>query len=84
MCAQRQPRIQFGAELAPVAQFVFRCEIARSESGGSVISQSLTMQGRLAAIFSALMGSKIADTFPALLSGLATAAEREYTSAGGA
>jgi len=67
----------------PLTQFIFRCEIARSESGGSVISQSLTMQGPLAVIFSPLMGNKIADTFPALLRGLATAAEREYTGGAG-
>ncbi len=61
----------------PLTQFSFHCEIAPSGSGASTISQSLTMSGPLAPIFSRLMGSRIADTFPALLRGLAAKAEHE-------
>src|SRR5438105_889007 len=59
----------------PLTQFVFRCEIAPSQSGGSIISQSLTMSGPLAAVMSPLMGGRIAESFPAILRGLSSAAE---------
>src|SRR5713226_8133232 len=63
-------------QAVPLTEFLFRCEIGPSASGGSVISQSLTMVGLLAPIFSPLMGNKISETFPALLRGLASYAER--------
>jgi len=58
----------------PGAKFHFRCEIAPS-GGGSRISQSLTMRGPLAGIFSGMMGAKIAASFEPILKGLATKAE---------
>jgi Polyketide cyclase / dehydrase and lipid transport len=59
----------------PLTRFVFRCEIAPSGSGRTEISQSITMEGPLAPIFSRMAGNQIANSFPALLRGLAAAAE---------
>ena len=63
----------------PLTTFHFRCEIRPGSSGGCTISQSLAMSGPLGPIFSPLMGGRIADSFPALLRGLAAAAEASPT-----
>jgi hypothetical protein len=60
----------------PLTRFRFGCEVVPRAAGGSTISQSLTLAGPLAPLFSLLMAKRIADTFPALLRGLSAAAER--------
>ncbi len=59
----------------PGSRFAFTCTVMPLGSGGARISQGLTMQGPLAPIFSRMMGSRIADSFPAILRGLAGKAE---------
>lgn len=58
----------------PGTKFHFRCEIAPS-SGGSRISQSISMSGPLSGLFSAMMGAKIAASFQPILQALARRAE---------
>jgi hypothetical protein len=72
-----EPGRAFNLETTPIplTRFVFQCRIAPAADGTSTISQGLTMQGPLAPVFSRMMGSRIADTFPALLRGLAAKAE---------
>ena len=65
---------QLESTALPGAKFHFRCEIVPSGSG-SRISQSLTMRGPLAGLFSAIMGGKIAASFEPILRGLARQAE---------
>lgn len=60
----------------PGARFAFRCEVLPA-SAGSTISQSITMHGPLAPLFSALMGRRIAESFVLILSGLKSAAESQ-------
>ena len=59
----------------PLTKFSFQCRVTPQASGGSEIAQGLAMSGPLSPIFSPMMGPRIADTFPALLKGLAGAAE---------
>ena len=63
----------------PLTGFSFQCEVVPS-AGGSTISQSLTMSGPLAFLFSLLAGERIAVTFEPLLKGLAQRAEATATS----
>jgi hypothetical protein len=58
----------------PLTTFTFTCQVSPSGQG-STVSQSLSMSGLLAPLFSAMMARSIADGFPALLSGLARMAE---------
>ena len=58
----------------PMTKLVFHCEVAPSPTG-SRISQAVSMRGPLAPILSGMAGKRIADTFPALLQGLKSAAE---------
>jgi hypothetical protein len=66
---------QLESTAIPGAKFHFRCEITPLGSGGSRISQSLTMRGPMAPIFSPMMGAKIAQSFEPILRGLANKAE---------
>ena len=65
----------------PATRLRFRCEVEAAGSG-SRISQSVTLSGPLAWLFTPMAGGRIADTFPALLRGLATAAEKEPPASG--
>jgi uncharacterized protein YndB with AHSA1/START domain len=58
----------------PMTRLVFHCEVAPMPSG-SRVSQAVSMRGPLGPIFSGMAGKRIADTFPALLQGLKSAAE---------
>jgi uncharacterized protein YndB with AHSA1/START domain len=74
--ADVQPGRSFRLETAvlPLTGFSFNCEVVPN-AGGSTISQSLTMSGPLAFLFSPLAGDRIAATFEPLLKGLAQRAE---------
>ena len=52
----------------------FKCEVAPA-GAGSRISQAVTIHGPLAFLFNPMMGGQIANSFPALLDGLAKAGE---------
>ena len=58
----------------PGTTFRFHCEVVPS-GAGSRISQGIRMSGVLAPIFSPMMGGRIAQSFGAILDGLARAAE---------
>jgi uncharacterized protein YndB with AHSA1/START domain len=58
----------------PMTKLVFHCEVTPSGSG-SRISQSVSLRGPLAPIFTGMMARRIGDSFPALLRGLASQAE---------
>jgi uncharacterized protein YndB with AHSA1/START domain len=58
----------------PATTFRFHCQID-PVSGGSRVSQSVSMSGLLAPIMSPLAGNRIAAGFEPILSGLAKAAE---------
>jgi Polyketide cyclase / dehydrase and lipid transport len=58
----------------PATTFRFHCQVTPA-STGSRISQSVSMSGLLAPIFSLLMGKRIANSFQPILVGLAKAAE---------
>jgi uncharacterized protein YndB with AHSA1/START domain len=60
----------------PATKLLFTCQVAAAGEG-SRISQSVSLKGPLSFLFGPLMGKRIASSFPALLDGLATAAERE-------
>jgi uncharacterized protein YndB with AHSA1/START domain len=60
----------------PATRLRFRCEVAPA-AAGSRISQSVTMAGPLSWLFSPMAGGRIADTFPPLLRGLASEAEKQ-------
>lgn len=52
----------------------FTCEVVGS-GGGSRISQAVVIHGPLSFLFNPMMGGQIANSFPALLDGLAREAE---------
>jgi Polyketide cyclase / dehydrase and lipid transport len=58
----------------PGTRFTFHCEVTPANTG-STISQSLSMSGPLAFVFSPLAGDRIASTFEGVLEGLAKRAE---------
>jgi hypothetical protein len=77
--ADVQPGRSFRLETTPIplTRFAFECRVEpKAESDSATISQSLSMRGPLAPIFSRLMARQIADSFVPLLRGLAAAAER--------
>lgn len=59
---------------APLSTFHFKCEVAPA-SGGSQISQGVSMTGPLGGLMSALMGARMAAGFEAILQGLKKEAE---------
>jgi polyketide cyclase/dehydrase/lipid transport protein len=73
-----EPGRSFRLETAaiPLTRFAFRCEVMPSGANASTISQSLTMHGALAPVFSAMMGKRIAESFEPILSGLKAEAEK--------
>src|ERR1700687_316073 len=58
----------------PLTHFTFHCEVAPS-TGGSTISQRITISGPLGFIFGPMAGNRVAASFEPLLAGLATKAE---------
>ena len=60
----------------PTVHLRFKCEVV-PEGSGSRISQAVSMRGGLAFLFQPLMSGRIAESFPALLDGLAAYAEKE-------
>jgi uncharacterized protein YndB with AHSA1/START domain len=72
-----QPGRSFRLETSPVplGRFAFRCEVLPAGAEASMISQSIAIGGPLGALYSAMMGSRIAAGFEPLLSGLKAAAE---------
>ena len=59
----------------PATRLLFKCEVAAG-SGGTTISQAVTLEGPLSFLFGPLMGNRIAQSFGPVLEGLAKEAER--------
>ncbi|HET9847417.1 MAG TPA: SRPBCC family protein [Candidatus Dormibacteraeota bacterium] len=59
----------------PLTKFVFDCTVAAGPAGKTTVSQGVTVGGPLGGLVGGMMGKQIADTFPALLRGLARKAE---------
>lgn len=59
----------------PLTRFAFDCRIAAGPTGTTTISQAIRVGGPLGGLVGGMMGRQIADTFPALLKGLAGKAE---------
>jgi len=58
----------------PLTRFSFECRVV-GEAGKTVVSQGIRVKGPLGAIVGGMMGKQIANSFPALLQGLAKKAE---------
>ena len=59
----------------PLTRFFFDCTVASGPAGKTKISQAVTVGGPLGGVVGGMMSKQIADTFPALLQGLARKAE---------
>ncbi len=59
----------------PLTRFSFECRVAGGTAGKTVVSQGIRVKGPLGAIVGGMMGKQIANSFPALLQGLARKAE---------
>lgn len=59
----------------PLTRFAFECKVSAGPGGKTTISQSIMVGGPLGGVVGGMMGRQIADTFPALLQGLARKAE---------
>jgi hypothetical protein len=59
----------------PLTRFYFDCQVASPAGGRTRVSQAITVGGPLGGLVGGMMGKQIADTFPALLQGLAHEAE---------
>jgi uncharacterized protein YndB with AHSA1/START domain len=59
----------------PLTRFAFECKVASGPGGKTTISQAIRVGGPLGGLVGGMMGRQIADTFPALLQGLARQAE---------
>jgi hypothetical protein len=59
----------------PLTRFYFDCQVASGTAGKTRLSQAITVGGPLGGVVGGMMGKQIADTFPALLQGLARKAE---------
>jgi uncharacterized protein YndB with AHSA1/START domain len=59
----------------PLTRFYFDCQVASAPDGKTRVSQAITVGGPLGGVVGGMMGKQIADTFPALLQGLARKAE---------
>src|SRR5438128_5612049 len=59
----------------PLTRFAFYCRIAAGPTGTTTISQAIRVGGRLGGLVGGMMVRQFADTFPALLKGLAGKAE---------
>src|SRR5438128_8475730 len=59
----------------PLTRFAFECRVAAGPAGNTTISQGIRVGGPLGGLVGGMMSRRIADTFPALLRGLARKAE---------
>jgi uncharacterized protein YndB with AHSA1/START domain len=59
----------------PLTRFAFECEVVAGPAGKTTISQAIRVGGPLGGLVGGMMGPQIANTFPALLQGLARKAE---------
>ena len=59
----------------PLTRFAFECKVSAGPSGKTTISQGILVGGPLGGVVGGMMGRQIANTFPALLQGLARKAE---------
>jgi uncharacterized protein YndB with AHSA1/START domain len=59
----------------PLTRFSFECRVAGGATGNTTVSQGIRVKGPLGAIVGGMMGKQIANSFPALLQGLAKKAE---------
>jgi hypothetical protein len=59
----------------PLTRFAFECKVSGDPGGKTTISQAIVVGGPLGGVVGGMMGRQIADTFPALLQGLARKAE---------
>ena len=59
----------------PLTRFAFVCKVSPSSAGKTILSQAIVVGGPLGGLVGGMMGKQIADTFPALLQGLARKAE---------
>jgi uncharacterized protein YndB with AHSA1/START domain len=60
----------------PLTRFAFVCKVSAGSAGKTTLSQAIVVGGPLGGLVGGMMGKQIADTFPALLQGLAGKAER--------
>ena len=72
-----QPGRSFRLETSPVplGRFEFLCEVGPAGAWAATIGQSITIGGPLGAVYSAMMGPRIAAGFEPILAGLKAAAE---------
>jgi uncharacterized protein YndB with AHSA1/START domain len=59
----------------PLTRFAFECQVVAGPAGKTTISQAIRVGGPLGGVVGGMMGRQIANTFPALLQGLARQAE---------
>ncbi len=59
----------------PLTRFAFACKVSAGPAGKTTLSQAIRVGGPLGGLVGGMMGKQIADTFPALLQGLARRAE---------
>jgi Polyketide cyclase / dehydrase and lipid transport len=59
----------------PLTRFAFVCKVSPGSAGKTTLSQCIQVGGPLGGLVGGMMGKQIADTFPALLQGLARKAE---------
>lgn len=59
----------------PLTRFAFACKVSAGPAGKTTLSQAIRVGGPLGGLVGGMMGKQIADTFPALLQGLARKAE---------
>jgi hypothetical protein len=59
----------------PLTRFVFECQVVAGPDAKATISQAIRVAGPLGGVVGGMMGPQIANTFPALLQGLARKAE---------
>ena len=59
----------------PLTRFAFECQVVAGPAGKTTISQAIRVGGPLGSVVGGMMGRQIADTFSALLQGLARQAE---------
>ena len=60
----------------PLTRFAFECKVWPGAAGKTTLSQAIVVGGPLGGLVGGMMGNQIADTFPALLQGLARKAEQ--------
>ena len=59
----------------PLTRFAFECQVLAGPGGKTTISQAIRVGGPLGGVVGGMMGPQIANSFPALLQGLARKAE---------